>query len=271
MRRLLAFVTLAVALPASNALVAAEARPLTKITARAMPQAALTRRLFGDLGQIMLPAFDRGSPGHRPTRPLGSLEFLTVPIATATPGLCETSSVTVHFEPDGPLAGADTPVHPTRIETTILYAIEDFAALRRGDDLSRSGGERLALDCADLDPRQATTIRADGGEMLAANLRILGDQLEAARAGHPHASLVCPGPDDMPQVSASDCLSSFAQLDPRHIWTVSRCQVPPAGVAGCVDMGVDGMSLRFESASIIAAPSRIVIEPIIVVADERID
>jgi hypothetical protein len=271
MRRLLVPAAVALALPGSSALFAGGTQPFTKITARAMPQAMLTRRLFGDLGQIMLPALDRGSPGHRPTRPLASLEFLTVPTASWTPGLCETSSVTVRFEPDGPPAGADTAVHPTRIETSPLYAVANLGALRRGDDLSRGGRERLALDCAGLNPRRITTIRAESDSMLAAGIRVLADQLDAARSGHPQATLVCPQPANMPQSSAGECLSSFAQLDARQIWTISRCQAPPAGVAGCVEMGVEGMSLRFESASITAAPTRIVIEPMIVIADRLID
>jgi hypothetical protein len=68
MPRLLTLAAIAVAVPGSSALFAGGTAPFTKVTARAMPQAALTRRLFGDLGQIMLPAFFRGHSGHRPTQ-----------------------------------------------------------------------------------------------------------------------------------------------------------------------------------------------------------
>jgi hypothetical protein len=127
------------------------------------------------------------------------------------------------------------------------------------------------LDCADLDPRQANTISADDEAVVADGVRILADQLESARAGRPHASLDCPQFGNVPQASAGECLMSFAQLDLGHVLSVSRCENLPAGAARCVEMYVSGMSVRFVSASITEAPSRIVLEPEIVFADQRID
>jgi hypothetical protein len=62
-----------------------------------------------------------------------------------------------------------------------------------------------------------------------------------------------------------------AQFDLRQISMVARCDPPPAPGAGCFWLYVGGLSVRFESDSITAPPSRVIIEPMIVVADERID
>ncbi|MBV9883445.1 MAG: hypothetical protein JO276_10595 [Sphingomonadaceae bacterium] len=245
--------------------------PLTKVTVRAMPQSRLTQRLFGDLGRIMLPDFDRGRPGRRPTRPLAELEFRTIPTATYTPGLCQSSLVTVHFVPDGPLAGADTPVRPTGIEVSENYVISDLDRLRRGGELSEAQRERLGIACADIDPRHSGTIDAPDEMMLVGDVQALTALIEAARAGQVRIALNCPVPRDDPPTSESACRQRVAELDVRQVSTVARCDPPPAAGAGCFELGVGGMSVRFESDSVTTAPSRVVIEPMIVIADELID
>jgi hypothetical protein len=266
----LAAALVAIVLAAGTGLLAREPAPLTKVTARAMPREALARRLFGDLGRIMLPAFFRGAPGARPTRPLDSLEFLTIPTATNSPGLCASSAVTVRFAPDGPLAGGDTPVRPTGIETSQFYVVADLGRLRRRDELGEAERRRLNLDCAAIDPREVSNISAPAEYMLVADLRILADLLEAARAGHTAMRVNCTVARDAPPVSESACLQRLAQLDIRRVSMVDRCE-PPSNGGACFSAAVEDTSVRFESDSMTAPPSRVFVEPLIVVADQRID
>lgn len=261
----------ALVLAGSTTLLASAPEPLTRANVRTMPQEALTRRLFGDLGPIMLPIFSRGRPGRTPTRPLDSLVFLTVPTASYSPGLCRSSTVTVHFDPDGPLAGADTPVRPTGIEVSQFYVIADLARLRRDDELGQEGRARLATTCAAIDPRQTWNISAPDEHMLVADVQIFVDLVEAARAGPVGVSLNCPGPADQPPTTEAACRQIVAQLDIRRISMVARCNSPMTHAAGCFWLDLGEKSVRFESDSITAPPSRVVVEDMIIIADERID
>src|ERR1700710_483490 len=179
MRLTAALVAMAVA--GTTALLAREPEPLTKVTVRTMPEQVLARRLFGELGRIMLPDVYHGRPGRRPTRPLDLLSFATVPGAANAEGLCETQWVTVYFEPAGPLRGADTPVRPRRINSSTAYIVRDLARFRAASSGDSESERNADAACRAIDPRLAHSIAGRSEDRVDGGLRLLLPFIDAAK------------------------------------------------------------------------------------------
>jgi len=264
----------AITLAVGTGLLAREPAPLTKLTARAMPDRVLARRVFGDLGRIMRPIPDRGRSGVRPTIPLGRLSFMTIPHGSGVAGLCETLWVDVRFEPAGPLSGANTPVRPNGFTEHIVYLVGDLPRLMNLEGAEDDEIQRLDTHCAGIDPRTVSTIAATDGAAAARAVRVSEDLLSAARAGRPVPALVCEGlvPPGQPPSAASACLQFLSRLSAANISAVYDCTAPPPGTSSCFYVSNDGIALRFEFRPNDGWPSRIVAQQEAIVGpDQMID
>jgi hypothetical protein len=269
----LAAALVAIGLATGTALHARAPVPLTKPSVRAMPAQVLTRRLFGDLGRIMLPNFWRGQTGVRPTQPLRRLEFLTVPrVAGYEAGLCESSWVTVEFEPVGPLRGAETVVRPARVRSVIGYLTVDP---RRGGDataLDDAGKARLDMICRRIDPRTRNLFSAREPQMAMQGRRLIFDLVEGARAHHVATALDCTHmvpPGDSP-LTAEACVQAVARFDLDSLGGVEACGPAPAYPPSCYLVTVENIEVRFTLGAG-RAVEQVRLEPMIVFADTRRD
>lgn len=271
MRMVAAFV--AIVLVAGTGLLAREPAPLTKISVRAMPTRVLTRRLFGDLGWMMLPNFSRGQPGVRPTRPLRDLYFMTTPHAAGwQAGLCESSWVTVLFEPVRRVRGADTVVRPTRFSSVTGYFAADPRRVRDAapsDDAAQARLERL---CRRIDPRTRNLFSAGREDLARPGLLLLVDLVEAARGRRVMAALDCThmAPAGDPPLTADACLQTVAGFDPDRLSSVDDCGPEPLYPPLCYLVRVESIELRFRLGTG-GAVEQVVLSPMIIVADRRID
>ncbi len=256
---------------ASSALVAAAPEPLTKVTARSMPERLLTRRLFGDLGRIMLPNIYRGHPGRRPTRPLDMLSFVTVPRAANAAGLCETQWVTVEFEPAGPLRGADTPVRPRRIDSETAYIVRDPARFRGGSD--GGAGREASADaaCRAIDPRHTHSIAARNEAFIQLGLSLLLSFIDVAKEGRAPAPLDCSETmvDGAP-LGEARCLAEIGRLGVQDVGSIAMCEPGPPS-AQCYQIYIGGYGLTLITDPQGRRVVRATLVTMIVIADERID
>ena len=274
MRALAALALLALA---GAAFAAQDAAPLTKNSVRAMAPEALTRRLFGELSRVMLPIAEpaRTRPRPRPTRPLRSLSFLTVPRGSNDAGICESEVVTVGFEPAGPENGADTPVRPRAIGTSTQFFVRDAARMRQGGPVE--AGEARALDaaCAAADPRRARLISARGSSQVFVAVELVRELVEAARAGRATAPLDCDGfarPGESAELTEAACLREVAGIGPEQVSSVEECGSPNPDYAACRRVVVaNAFQIDFAFADGNRRLARIRIDPMIVFADELID
>lgn len=238
----------AIALAAGTGLLAAEPEPLTKLTVRAMPTEVLNRRLFGDLGSILLPYFSLGRPNVRPVEPLRTLEFLTIAHATSPEaGLCESTEVIVRFEPAGPVHGADTEVRPARLESATQYFVSDRRRVRTTAPFDEAEHERLEADCRRIDPRTRNLFSARRSDFALRGLRLVLDLVEAARDRRLAAPLDCTGmaPPGAPPLTAPACLRTVARLDPDHLLAVGICGDAIDIPVLCYWASIDGITLHF--------------------------
>lgn len=267
----LAAALVGIALATATGLLAREPAPLTKVTVRAMPPALLTRRLFGELGSIMLPAFYHGRPGRRPTRPLDMLDFATVPRAANVAGLCETQSVIVDFEPVGPPRGADTPVRPRRITSSTGFIVRDLARVRA--DPAADGDDEPDADaaCRAIDPRNAHVISGRSEYEVQAGLRVVLALIEAGKGGRSLAPLDCSGAMVAgARPSDAQCLAAIGRLGIDDISWIESCESGTPG-AQCHQVSAGEFEMRLVMEPNGSRLARARLETMIVTADERID
>jgi hypothetical protein len=137
---------------------AQEREPLTKISSREMTPEQLTRRLFGELAETLLPV-ERRARRTRPVRRLFSLNFYTQPIA-AQEGLCRTQRLTVHFDSIDGSNSPKTPVRPSGMTSETFYLVHEprvFSGGEVSEDQMRLS-ERI---CPRKDPRSLNLIQAN--------------------------------------------------------------------------------------------------------------
>jgi hypothetical protein len=245
---------------------------LTKNEVRRMAPETVARRIFGELGPLMLPVADRGEAGVRPTRPLRRLFFYTLPHGANIAGMCRTELMVVEFEPAGPLAGADTPVRPRRITSAPAYFVRDRARLRAGDpnEDEAEDDDRIDAACAAIDPRRAHIIRAQHEYQLGIGLQLLLDLAEAARAGRALVPLDCSSLAEIgTPLTDTQCLAEFARLGLDAVVLISPCD-PPAAIV-CHRLFVGGYQVDLGMTPNNQRLARARIDALIVVADRMID
>ncbi len=238
---------LATALTVGTGLLVREPVPLTKPSVRAMPAQVLTRRLFGDLGRIMLPNFWRGRPGVPPSQPLRRLEFMTVPRAVDwEAGLCQSSWVTVEFEPAGPPRGALTVVRPSRVNSSTGYFAAELRQARDAAQLDDTGQVGLDRLCRRIDPRERNLFSARDPQLGRQGLRLIYDLVEAARANRLRASLDCTHmmPASDPPLTAEGCVQTIARFDPDRLAGVEDCGAEPAYPPNCYLLSIQTVEVR---------------------------
>lgn len=244
---------------------------LSKVAVRAMPPEELTQRLFGELSQMMM-LVPENSQSVRPTRPLTNLLFVTVPRASGEPGICVTEEVRVDFEPIREAADARTPVRPVGLSTSERLLVRESptaAILEDEDDAETLRREQSA--CAAIDPRSAMRISAPSAFVLQEMMRHLRTLESQVRAGRLTASLDCSAMTahgDPPMTDAA-CLAEIGRTRLDLPYSVSYCE--PERTMRCLEAAFATLNLRFEFAPAFDPPVKIVVEPMVVVADRRID
>jgi hypothetical protein len=238
---------------------------------RSMPPRVLARRLFGDLGRIMLPAFFHGHPGRRPTRPLGFLEFVTVPRAASVEGMCETQWVTVYFEPAGAQRGADTPVRPRAITSSPGYIIRDLARVRANPAGDAENESNADAACRAIDSRNEHSISGHDAFEVQAGLRALLALIDAAREGRSLAPLDCSDAvmDGAPMGDAA-CLAAIGRLGVGDIALIGSCASDAAGPR-CHRIAAGEFEMRLVMEPNGRQLAHAKLETMIIIADERID
>jgi hypothetical protein len=261
----------AIALAAGTGLLARDPVPLTKMTVRTMPERVLSRRLFGDLGQIMLPDVYHGHPGRRATRPLDLLSFATVPRAANAEGLCETQWVTVYFEPAGPLRGADTPVRPRRVASVEGYIVRDLARIRADPAADAEDEPNADAACQAIDPRNAHRISGRSEFHVQSGLRAVLALIDAAKEGRTLVPLDCSEAmmDGAPLGDAA-CLAAVGRLGIGDISGISACDSAPPSTL-CYRISLGGFEMTLVTGLNGRQLIRATLESMIIMSHERID
>ncbi|HYI47367.1 MAG TPA: hypothetical protein VEX35_02780 [Allosphingosinicella sp.] len=248
---------------------AREAPTLTREQVRTMSPEELTRRLFGDgaLAGLVF-AQRRFDSGRRPWIPLYSLTFLTRPRGTYRAGVCETDHLTVLFEPRPYSLGEDPPVRPRRIQVSTSYFVRDLALARAERVPDETERVTHDLACAEIDPRSAGIIVADGEMQVTRALALVGDLIAAAGAGRSTAPLLCRDGEGRPAAEA-ECLAMLARLHADkigYVQLIERCAEQDPGLycqrIETWEAGTDeGYVIQFELRRGNPAPVRIIVEP----------
>jgi len=257
---------LALLLAAAPAWAAPEPAPLNWARLRQMTPEAISRQLFGDLGQIMYL-----QPGQIPAtdsfrRPFRDLRFLSRPRASYRAGVCETDWVTVEFRWAPGALGPDPAMRPRRIEVTTQFIVQNLAEARGGGPVVEEALARLETACAAIDPRDVQPIIATTAFDVTGTVAPLADLIEAARAGRALAPLECLGEDGEARGEA-ECLRELARLQPDkmfHAWLSAGCDRNETGLycrnASVFDFG-SAVEIRFEFRRGSAAPTRVFVKP----------
>ncbi|HEX8525391.1 hypothetical protein [Allosphingosinicella sp.] len=226
---------LGAALLVSGADSAREPRTLTRAQVRDLSDEELSRRLFGDIGQIMFPLRFGERRGPVSSMPLQALQFLSRPRGTYRVGICETDRVTVYFERAVFSAGDDPAVVPRRFEVTTNYFVRDLPlALEERSPDTDDGEERIRLDreCAQIDPREANIVIARNDSEVATAVVMIASLAAAAREGRTPAATECRDRSGEPMDSAA-CLQELARMDARSsmaVWFNPACARADAAV-----------------------------------------
>lgn len=248
---------------------AREAQTLTREQVLTMSPEELTRRLFGDgaLSGLVF-AQRRLDPGSRRWMPLYSLTFLTRPRGTYRAGVCETDHLTILFEPRPLSPGEDPPVRPRRIQVSTSYFVRDLALARADRVPDEAGRVEDDLACAEMDPRDADIIVADGEMQVTRALALVGDLIAAAGAGRTPAPLICRDSEGRPAAEA-ECLAMLSRLHADkigYVQLVERCaEQDPRLYCERIETweaGTDeGYVIQFELRRGDPAPVRIIVDP----------
>ena len=264
MRKLWPIALLLTGFLTESALLAQAPVPLTRNSARAMTPETLSRRLFGDVSEILFPILYSGRAVDRLELPLQRLDFLSRPYATEEAGICGTTQVTVTFESVGRLRGARTLVRPRHIFSEPNYFLIDRPRVLRSEPVTDAERPQLNTLCAAQDPRTLPFFNAPSFSDAAQAARLLAELVDAAQSARANAPLNCSAmsaADHVP-ISGIQCLQDIAHLDPTKIWRVTQCVSP----RNCLRVIVDtGIAVSFELQPGERAPARITLEPNIVV------
>jgi len=206
---------------------AAQAQPegsFTRQQIRAMTPEQISRRLFGDLGQIMFMLPDQTSDAAFAVgRSLDSLFFMARPRRTERIGICATDTVVVGFErvPGARPEQNDPPMRPLRLQSSTSYYIQDAALALEARAPAPAEQEPMQAACAAVDPRTVRPVYATAGgeETVASAFKLLSAVVAGARAGNPAYMVDCRGRGAvvLPQ---ENCLPHLVRISPENVSNV---------------------------------------------------
>ena len=261
----------------------------------AMTPETLTRKLLGDMAQILyLVPFRLPQPRDRLRLEwLGPLDFLTRPRRASRAGLCETDALRVTFEyawprivaiPSDPVVSADRrealappgegttkpplivddyPLQPRRITMSTRYFVHDRGMARRNEPPEEEARAELDAACAAIDPRDKPPIFAGFDHEAGQGVELLSALIDAARAGRLPPPAECSDRQGA-RLADEECLNQLRQLDVDaliSVDTIAKC-VPAMPERYCVRLGLRwDRVLNFEMAPGKQKPLRIHLAP----------
>lgn len=237
---LLALVALTAAAPAWSE----PPPPLRLSQLSSLSDAALVRRMFGDLAAFPIVSWRPERRVYRSPQQRAEIWFWTRPRASDRAGLCETDRMIVGFVAAELTIGPDPVMEPRRFDLQTYYIIRDRSRARA---LSGSDRPEAEQACAALDPRR-DGIPADYPWQLMKALELVADLGAGARAARAPAPLDCAGMDPNgfgPPIDAAACLPELRGLYENSVVWVSQCHGGPPG-GDCIRVQVSSRFIEFE-------------------------
>jgi hypothetical protein len=250
---------------------ARDAGTITKIESRKLPAAEVKRRTLEQLSRILV--FQRYPvPKGRPKHPLSDLWFLTKPRETSTPGLCAVDSLTVNFRPTRlPTIGADTPTAAESIEAHTVYR---FVVLPTStNSVSRDwplGPDNP--DCLKINPAQAHMFNAASEENAVEGIWLAGEMGRQAQSGRMDFDVSC----NDEKLKREECTGLIERLGQDNISSIDLCEAE-SSLTHCLAVFASTPSAELEIRLFLASSGtqemikRVVVDKLVVVADERAD
>lgn len=197
------------------ALAADPVSSITKIESRTLPPDIVTQQIFSQLAKRMrLEPYPVG--GRRPRLPLSAMHFWMVPRATNVPELCESSFVTVNFDPVELGHGADTRASATGLEVDhVFYFLSEPASPVRG---TLDASSRLKANEACVGLKLDNFFRAPDVNAAVSGINAFQNVVREARGNAP-LSFPCKYGD----VPAEECQHDLAKLEFARITDVRPC------------------------------------------------
>jgi hypothetical protein len=183
---------------------------ISKEEVRALSPEALTRRLFGETGRMLIPFHNGRHLASRDT--LRRLGFLSVPTWDGVPGVCATQYLHLYFRtvtPDysGMPSEMDSPsrrVLPHRLGMDVFYIIREPEASERNHP------HLLPIACPSVDPRQARRIVTDSPELIRSTVLELRPVFEAISARRSMLPVTCAW--NILHRSEAECRAALSEL-----------------------------------------------------------
>lgn len=229
MRRFSTFLAaLSMGVGAAQASAAQEARAISKLEARALPERDVRRMVLQQLGDVLLsaPAPRRQGSGS----PLAELSFYTRPHANQTGGVCQTDSVTIAFRPtDTVTYDASTPTHVTGVSAQPMFRVTRAIGPPQIGDLEPGDIPDADAGCARLDPRKTHFFAAQNEDAAVQGIWLLRAVARQARTDSPAFRPDCAG-------YRGNCRLLLAALDQDRVIAIRRCDHPAPADQSCVDV-----------------------------------
>jgi len=243
---------------------AASVAPITKIESRTLPRDAITRQIFAQLARRM--RFESyPMHGKRPKLPLSDMQFWAIPRATYVPELCESSLVTVYFDPAGPAHGADTKVRAVGLEVDHIFHFlsEPVSPVHEAlDDTSRLKANKA---CARLKPDNF--FHARDASAVAFGINAFQNVVREARGNVP-LSFPCKYGD----VPAEECQRDLAKLEFARITDVRPCtDLESSMECNAIWLSGAGLSITIRSYNAGGTIKKVDIGELVTVGDLRLD